>query len=64
MVCSAHLTDDSKKSNQALHSEKKDGERLSRVILNLSMFSKVCNRFTEDAYLPRVVCTVFGFTCD
>ena len=53
---------DSKKSNRALHSEKKDGERLTRVILNLGMFSKVvCNRFTEDAYLPRVVCAVFGF---
>ena len=41
----------------------RDEERLSRVILNLGMFSEVvCNRFTEDAYLPRVVCTVFGFT--
>ena len=50
------------KSNQALHSEKRDGERLSRVILNLGMFSEVvCNRFTKDAYLPPVVCTVFGF---
>ena len=30
--------------------------------LNLGMFSEVvCNRFTEDAYLPRVVCTIFGF---
>ena len=43
-------------------SEKSDRERLSRVILNLGMLSEViCNRFTEDAYLPRVVCTVFGF---
>ena len=51
------------KSNKAVHSEKRDGERLSRVILNLGMLSEViCNRFTEDAYLPRVVCTVFGFT--
>ena len=41
---------------------KRDRERLSRVILNLDMFSEViCNQITEDAYLPRVVCTVFGF---
>ena len=33
-----------------------------RVILNLSMFSKViCNQFTEDTYLPCVVRTVPGF---
>ena len=52
------------KSNQGLHIEKRDGEMLSRVILNLGMFSEVvCNQFTEDAYLPHVVCTVFGFTC-
>ena len=49
-------------SNKAVHSEKRDGERLSGVILNLGMLSEViCNRFTEDTYLPRVVCTVFGF---
>ena len=38
------------------------GERLSRAFLNLCMFSEViCKRFTEDTYLPRVMCTVFGF---
>ena len=52
----------SRESNEALHSEQRDGERLSRNFLNLCMFSEViCNRFTEDAYLPRVMCTVFGF---
>ena len=46
-----------RESNEALHSEQRDEERLSRVILNLCMFSEViCNRFREDAYLPRVVC--------
>ena len=51
-------------SNEALHSEQRDGERLSRVVLNLCMFSEViCNWFTEDAYLPCVMCTVFGFAC-
>ena len=50
------------KSNKAVHSEKRDGERLSRVILNLGMLSEViCNWFMEDTYLPHVVCTVFGF---
>ena len=33
--------------------------------LNLGMFSEVvCNQFTEDASLPRVVCTVFGLLID
>ena len=51
-----------RESNKALHSEQRDGERLSRAFLNLSMFSEViCKRFTEDTYLPRVMCTVFGF---
>ena len=49
------------KSNQALHSEKRDGERPSRVILNLGMFSEVVCNWFMDAYLPRVVCIVFGF---
>ena len=45
-----------------LYTLKKDGERLSWVVLILGMFSEViCNLFTEDAYQPRVVCTVFGF---
>ena len=52
----------SEKSNEALHSAKKDRERLSRVILNLGVFFEaICNQFTEDTYLPCVVCTVFGF---
>ena len=38
------------KSNKAVHSEKRDRERLSRVILNLGMLSEViCNRFTDRA---------------
>ena len=50
------------KFNQALHSEKGEGERLSRVNLKLGVLSEVVyNRFTEDAYLPQVVCTLFGF---
>ena len=37
-------------------------QRLSRVILNPGTCSEVlCDWFMEDAYLPRVVCTVFGF---
>ena len=45
-----------RESNEALHGEQRDRERLSRVILNLCMFSEViCNRFTEDAYLPVYV---------
>ena len=41
---------------------KKGFPGLSRIILNLGMLSEVvCNRFTEDAYPPRIVCTVFGF---
>ena len=52
----------SRESNEALHSEQSDRKRLSRVILNLCMFSEVvCSRFTEDAYLLRVMCAVFGF---
>ena len=32
------------------------GERFSRAILYLGMFSEVvCNQFTEDAYLPQVL---------
>ena len=47
------------KSKEALQSEIRDGQRF---FLNLGMFSEViCNWFTEDAYLPHVVCTVFGF---
>ena len=39
-----------RESNKALHSEQKDGERISRLVLNRCMFSEVmCNRFTEDA---------------
>ena len=49
-------------SNEALHSEQRDREKLSRVILNLCMFSEViCNQLMEDAYLPLVMCAVFGF---
>ena len=46
-----------------LYTVKKGTEkRLFTVILKLGMFSEVvCNWFTKDAYLPRVVCTVFGF---
>ena len=32
------------------------------VILNLGIFSSHSYPFTEDPNLPRVVCTVFGFT--
>ena len=50
------------KLNQALHSEKGEEERLSRVNLKLGVLSEVVyNRFTEDAYLPQVVRTLFGF---
>ena len=49
------------KSNEALQNEIRDRQRLSKVILNLGMFSEViCSWFTEDNYLPRVVCTIFG----
>ena len=49
---------DSGKSDEALYLEQK----LSRVILNLGIFSEViCTQFMEDAHLPRVVCTVFDF---
>ena len=48
------------KSNKAVHSDKRDSERLSTVILDM-LSEVICNRFTEDAYPPRVVCTVFGF---
>ena len=51
------------KSNKAVHIDKKGRRKVFQgYILNLGMLSEViCNRFTEDAYLPRVVCTVFGF---
>ena len=50
------------KSNQALHSEKSDRERISKLILSPGTFSEVvCNWFMEDAYLLCVVCIVFGF---
>ena len=45
-----------------MYIEKSDGEKLFKVIVSLGIFSEVVyNRFTEDAYLQRVVCTVFGF---
>ena len=54
----------SEKPNEALQSQIRNRKRLSRVILNLGMFSEVvCNWFTEDAYLPHVVHAVFGFAC-
>ena len=39
------------------------GQKLSRVILNLGIYipEVICNWFTEDAYLPHVSHTVFGF---
>ena len=52
----------SRKSNEALRSETRDRQRLSKVILNPCMSSEIiCNRFTENAYLLRVVCTAFVF---
>ena len=52
------------KPNATLQIEITDRKRLSRVILNLGMFSEVvCNWFMEDTYLPHVVCNVFGFAC-
>ena len=53
------------KSSEALQSEIKDRKRLSRVILNIGMFSEVvCSQFTEDAYLLRVVCTSLASLVD
>ena len=41
-----------RKSNEALRSKTRNEQRLSRVILNLGMFSEVMyNRFTEDTHL-------------